>query len=153
MKTVVQILALLLVGYVFWAYGLPWIQSEVGRDRPPVSNPARGRGGECVQMAARAAERLHDEILDRTRALSDDVQWRATAEEVEAAIQQARFACTCKLQSCVASRDALSNLTSIFVAARGDVRSSQSIPLEYSRRYEKANEMLWRAYELAHDDK
>jgi hypothetical protein len=153
MKTVVQVSALLVLGFLFWMYGMPWIQREVGRDGPPVSNPARGPGGECVQMAARAAERLHDDILDGARALQADDQWSAVTEEVENAIQSARFACTCKLQSCIASRDALSNLTSIFVAAREEVRSSQSIPLEHARRYEKANEMLWRAYELARDDK
>jgi hypothetical protein len=153
MKTILQILMVVLLGYLFWAYGLPWIQREVGRDRPPLSNPARGRGGECVQLAARAAERLHDDILDRPHALEDGATRNATAEEVENAIQQARFACACKLQSCIAAREALSSLTSIFVAARDDVRSSQSVPLEYGRSYEQANEKLWRAYELARDDK
>jgi hypothetical protein len=153
MKTVLQILALVIVGYLFWVYGLPWIQREVGRDRPPVSNPARGPGGECVQLAARAGERLHDDILERPRALEDDAEWNATTEEVESAIQEARFACGCRLQSCIAAREALSSFTSIFVAARDEVRASQSVPLEYGRRYEQANETLWRAYELARDDK
>jgi hypothetical protein len=153
MKTILQVLTVVTLGYLFWVYGLPWIQREVGRDRPPLSNPAQGRGGECVQMAARAAERLHDDILDRAHALEDDAQWNAAAEEVESAIQQARFACDCRLQSCIAAREALSSLTSIFVAARDEVRSSQSMPLEYGRSYEQANEKLWRAYELARDEK
>jgi hypothetical protein len=153
MKKILQVLAVVTAVYVFWVYGLPWLQSEVGRDRPPVMNPADGRGGECVQMAARAAERLHDEILERHHALEDDATWNALVEEVENAIQQGRFACDCRLQSCVASREALSSLTSIFVAARDDIRSSQSVPLEYGRSYELANEKLWRAYELARDDK
>ena len=152
MRTILQVLMVVTLGYLFWVYGLPWIQREVGRDRPPVSNPASGRGGECVQAAARAAERLHDDILDRSHALEDAAAWNATAEEVENAIQQARFACDCRLQSCIQAREAVSNLTSIFVAARDDVRSSQSVPLEYGRSYEQVNEKLWRAYELARED-
>jgi hypothetical protein len=140
------------LGYVFWVYGLPWIQREVGRDRPPVSNPAKGPGGQCVQLAARAGERLHDDVLDRPRALADDDQWQATTDEVYGAIQEARFACACRLQSCVAAREALSTFTSIFVAAREDVRSSQSVPLEYGRRWQQGNDMLWRAYEAARDE-
>jgi hypothetical protein len=153
MKTILQVLVVVTAVYLFWVFGLPWLRTEVGRDRPPVMNPAKGRGGECVQTAARAAERLRDDVLDRSHALEDAATWNATAEEVENAIQQARFACDCRLQSCIAAREAVSNLTSILVAARDDARSSQSVPLEYGRRYQRANEMLWRAYELARDDK
>src|SRR5262245_44311206 len=71
MKTVVQISALVLIGYLVWAYGIPWVERAVGRSGPPVSNPAEGQGGACVQAAARASEKLHDDMMERGSALEE----------------------------------------------------------------------------------
>jgi hypothetical protein len=153
MKTVLQILFVVTVGYLFWVYGLPWIQREVGRSGAPVSNPAPGKGGACVQAVARASEHLHDDLLERGRMLEDDAEWNRVVEQVDDALHQARFDCDCRLQSCVQSREALSRLSSIFQATRDQIRTSQSVPLEQGRAYERANEMLWEAYDLARQEK
>ena len=153
MKTFLQILVVVTLGYLFWVYGLPWVQREVGQSRAPVSNPAKGEGGACVQMAARASERLYDDMLDEGRTLQEDAEWGRIAGEVDDAIQQARGACSCKLQSCIASREVLGTLVAIFSAARDEVRTSQSVPFDQGRRYEQANQRLWEAYDLAKDGK
>jgi hypothetical protein len=72
--------------------------------------------------------------------------------EVESELYQARQACSCRLESCVAARGAIATLDAIFSSVRGGgSRTSQSIPLEQGRRYEQANQALWDAYELAKD--
>jgi hypothetical protein len=154
MKKYLQLLVLAALGYAFWVYGLPWVQRQVGQSRPPVSNPARGVGGACVQMAARASEELHDNVLETGRALMDDAAWENVTSELEWSMNQARQACACKLESCALTRQALSTLDSVFSSARGALlRSSQSIPLELSRPYEQANQQLWDAYDLAKEGK
>jgi hypothetical protein len=153
MKTVLQILTVVTLGYLFWVFGLPWLQREVGRSGPPVGNPAKGKGGECVQAVAKASDRLHDDILEHGRMLEDDGEWNRVVEGVDDALHQARFSCDCRLQSCVASREALARLSSVFQATRDQIRTSQSIPLDQARDYERANEMLWEAYDLARDEK
>jgi hypothetical protein len=153
MKTIVQISAAILLGYLFWAYGLPWIQRNVGQSRAPVSNPAEGRGGECVQAAAQASDRLYEDILAAGRELYDDADWGSRTAKVDDLLHQARFACSCRLQSCVAAREAISRLQSLFQEARVQPRASQSVPLDQGRAYEQANELLWRAYDLARDGK
>jgi hypothetical protein len=154
MKTFLQLVVLAALGYAFWIWGLPWVNRQVGQSRPPVSNPARGAGGACVQMAARASEELHDNMLDTGRALMDDAAWDSVANEVEWSMSEARQLCECKLESCVLARQALSTLGTIFSSARGALlRSSRSVPLELSRPYEQANQQLWDAYDLAREGK
>ena len=152
MKTFLQLVVLAVLGYLFWIYGLPWVQRQVGQSRPPVSNPARGEAGLCIQLAARASEELHDNMLEAGRALMDDATWENISEQVDSEIDQAGYACTCKLESCALVRTALSTLEQIFSSARGArLRSSQSVPLELSRPYEQANQQLWDAYDLARE--
>jgi len=154
MKTFLQLVVLAVLGYLFWVYGLPWVHRQVGQSRPPVGNPARGEGGNCVQMVARASEELHDNMLDTGRALMDDASWDSVAEQVDYELDEARSACTCKLESCALARAALSTLEAVFSSARTAlVRSSQSVPLELSRPYEQANQQLWDAYDLAREGK
>jgi len=152
-KTLLQLVVLAALGYALWAYGVPWIQRQVGQSRPPVSDPASGAGGVCVQVAARASEELHDNLLDRARPLIDDASWDEVASEVRWALDQARSTCGCKLESCALARSALTDLTTVYSVARGQFRSSQSIPLELGRQYEKANQQLWDAYHLAREGK
>jgi hypothetical protein len=152
MKTFLQLIVVAALGYAFWVYGLPWVQRQTGQARPPTSSAARGPGGACVQLAARASEDLHDRMLDTSPALMDDASWSSLVDEVDSGLQQARLACACKLESCAAARPALAALDSIFASVRGgQARTSQSIPLEQGRRYESANQQLWEAYELARD--
>ena len=152
MKTFFQLLVVAVIGYFLWVYGIPWVRREVGQSGPPVSNPARGAGGTCVQMAARASEELHDQMLDGERGLMDDATWASIADEVDSLMEQARSTCSCKLESCVLARTALATLASIHSSARGSlVRSSQSVPLELGRGYEQANQQLWDAYNLAQE--
>jgi hypothetical protein len=151
MKTILQLLLLALLGYLIWVYGVPWVRRQAGQTGPPVSGLARGPGGSCVQAAALAAEGLHDRLLDHTRALMDDEAWGELVGEVETAMGDARVACTCKLESCATARQAIASLDWVFTAARDQMRSSQSVPLELGRRYEQANQQLWEAYDLARD--
>jgi hypothetical protein len=154
MKTLLQLVVLAVLGYLFWMYGLPWVNRQVGQSRAPVSSPARGPAGLCVQMAARASEELHDNMLETGRALMDDATWDSVSDQVASEMSQARMACTCKLESCALARTALSTLDGIFSSARGALlRSSQSVPLELSRPYEQANQQLWDAYDLAREGK
>jgi hypothetical protein len=150
MKTLVQLLVLVGLGYGLWAYGIPWIQQQVGQSRPPVSTPARGAGGTCVQLAARASEDLYDRMLDSARPLAEEAEWQTIVDEVDTAMAEARLACGCKLRSCALAREALGLLGVVMSSARGHFRSSQSVPLEMGRQYEQANQQLWDAYELAH---
>ena len=151
MKTLIQLAVLAALGYGLWAYGVPWVQRRVGQARPPVSSPARGAGGACVQTAARASEQLHDQLLDSARPLYDDADWRGVVDGVDSAMQQARVACDCRLESCALARRALSTLSAVLASAQGQFRSSQSVPLELGRQYEQANQQLWDAYDLARD--
>jgi hypothetical protein len=151
MKTWLQLVAVVALGYWLWAYGIPWIRREVGRSSPPVSSPARGAGGTCVQTAARASEELHERMLDSARPLVDAASWREAVDEVDASLQQARQACDCALESCARVRDALAAMSEIFESARAQFRSSQSVPLELARRYEQANQELWDGYDLARE--
>ncbi|HVR29354.1 MAG TPA: hypothetical protein VMS86_07435 [Thermoanaerobaculia bacterium] len=153
MKTLLQLAALVAIGYGLWAYGVPWIQQQVGRSAPPVTRPAPGAGGTCVQVAARAAEELHTRMLDSGRPLIEDRSWVDVTNEVGSALHQARVSCDCKLDSCAQARRALSTLGGVFASARGQFRSSQSVPLELGRQYEQANQELWDAYDLARDGK
>jgi hypothetical protein len=153
MKTFIQLLVVAALGYAFWVYGLPWVQRTVGQSRAPVSNPAPGAGGTCVQAAARASEALFDDMLERGRTLEEDDEWERIASEVDNQFFQARGACRCNLESCAAAAEALSALNGIFEAARSQVRTSQSVPFDQGRRYEQANQRLWEAYELARDGK
>lgn len=151
MKTLLQLLVLAALGYAFWVYGLPWVKRQAGQSRPPISSPAAGPGGTCVQMAARASEGLWDSVLDTNRALMDDAGWERVVAEVESTMFQARLSCDCRLESCATARNAIATLQDILSAAHGRFRSSQSIPLEQGRRYEQANQQLWDAYELARE--
>jgi hypothetical protein len=153
MKTFLQLLVVAALGYAFWVYGLPWVQRTVGQSRAPVSNPAPGPGGTCVQSAALASESLYDRMLESGRSLEEDAEWSRIAGIVDSELFQARGACGCKLQSCAASREALSALTAVFEAVRSQVSASQSMPFDQGRRYEQANQRLWEAYDLAKDGK
>jgi hypothetical protein len=150
MKTFVQLLLLAGLGYALWAYGIPWIQRQVGQSRPPVSSPARGAGGTCVQLAARASEDLYVQMLDSARSLVDEGEWQGIVDEVDSEMVEARTACGCRLRSCALARQALDTLGHVMASARGQHRSSQSVPLELGRQYEQANQTLWDAYDLAH---
>ena len=149
MKTFLQLLVLAAIGYAFWIYGLPWVQRTVGQSRAPVSSPAAGAGGQCVQAAAQASESLHDDLMAEARTLHEDAQWEGLVGGVDDALFAARESCKCKLESCGIARDALADLAFVFDTARVSNRTSQSIPLDQSRRYEKANQTLWEAYDLA----
>jgi hypothetical protein len=153
MKTLVQLVVVAALGYGLWAYGIPWIRREVGRTTPPVSSAVPGAGGACVQLAARASEALHDELLDSARPLMEDDQWEDAVRGVEATLFEASQGCGCALESCAKTRSALVALTSLLSSARGSFRASQSVPLELSRAYEVANQELWEAYDLARDGK
>ena len=148
MKTLLQLLVVAALGYAFWIYGLPWVQRTVGQSRAPVSSPAPGPAGTCVQMAARASESLHDDMMQEGRTLQEDEEWSRIAGAVDSALFQAQGACKCKLESCGQARAALADLNAVFEAARSQ-RSSQSIPFDQGRRYEQANQTLWEAYDLA----
>ena len=153
MKTLLQILVVAALGYAFWIYGLPWVQRTVGESRAPVSSPAAGAGGQCVQAAAQASETLHDDLMAEARALYEDAQWDSLVSRVEDALFTARESCNCRLESCGLTREALADLSFVFDTARVSNRTSQSVPLDQSRRYEKANQTLWEAYDLAKDGK
>jgi len=153
MKTFFQLLVVAALGYAFWIYGLPWVQRTVGQARAPVSNPAPGPGGACVQLVARASESLHDDILDKGRTLEEDAEWSQIESVIDNELFQARGACQCKLESCVAAREAMEAVEAVFELARRHVRTSQSVPFDQGRRYEQANQRLWEAYELARDGK
>jgi hypothetical protein len=149
MKTFLQLLVLAAIGYAFWVYGLPWVQRTVGQARAPVSSPAPGAGGACVQAAARASEKLHDELMETARTLLEDSEWDRIVSGVDDAMFQARESCKCNLESCGVARSALAELSAVFDATRASNRTSQSIPLDQGRLYEKANQLLWDAYDLA----
>src|SRR5262245_58795850 len=149
MKTFLQLLVVVVIGYAFWVYGLPWVERTVGRSQVPVSSPARGAGGACVQSAARASESLHDDLMEEERALLEDAQWNSIVASVDYALSTARAECGCKPESCRLAGGALSELIAVFETARASTRTSQSIPIDLSRRYEKANQTLWEAYDLA----
>jgi hypothetical protein len=151
MKTLAQLVVVAALGYLFWVYGLPWVERQAGQARAPVGSPVRGAGGACVQMAARASHALHDRILDTSRGLLDDASWSRLVDEVGSELHQARSACSCRLESCARSREAIAALDALLSSARAAAgsRTSQSIPLDQSRRYERANQTLWEAYELA----
>jgi hypothetical protein len=154
MKTFFQLLVLAALGYGFWVYGLPWVQRTVGQSRAPVTKPAPGPGGACVQAAALASEKLHDDMLEGGRTLESDEEWRGISKGIADAMYAAREACNkCKLESCAAAREAISALGSVFDAARNQMRTSTSTPLDLGRRYEQANQRLWEAYDLAGDGK
>ena len=153
MKTLLQLLVVVVLGYAFWIYGLPWVQRTVGQARAPVSSPAPGAGGVCVQSAARASESLHDDMMEKGRTLYEADEWNRIAGAVESALFEAQGACKCDLESCELARQALGDLSAVFELARSDLRTSQSIPLDQSRRAEQANQALWEAYELARDGK
>ena len=149
MKTFLQLLVLVALGYAFWVYGLPWVQRTVGQARAPVLSPAPGPGGACVQTAAQASETLHDELMETSRTLVEDSEWDRIVSRVDDAMFQAREACKCNLESCGVARAALGELSAVFDSARASNRTSQSIPLDQGRLYEKANQGLWEAYDLA----
>ena len=152
-KTILQLLVVVVLGYAFWVWGLPWVQRAVGESRAPVSNPAPGAGGTCVQLAARASESLYDEMLEGGRTMEEDAEWSQIASGVDNVLFQARSACECKLESCAAAREVLSALTAVFDVARSQANASQSLPFDQGRRYEQANQRLWEAYDLARDGK
>jgi hypothetical protein len=102
-----------------------------------------------VQLAARASESLHDRMLDSARPLLSDQEWEGVVDEVDSAMAEARAVCGCRLRSCALTRDALESLSLVMSSARGQFRSSQSVPLELGRQYEQANQQLWDAYDLA----
>ena len=105
-------------------------------------------------MAARASESLHDDMLDEGRTLQEDAEWSGSPGRSTTPVQQARGACKCKLESCIASREALAYLVrGLLEPLATRVRTSQSVPFDQGRRYEQANQRLWEAYDLAKDGK
>lgn len=147
-----QLIVIAVAAYLAWAYGMPWVKRFVGRSQAPISDPAPGPGGNCVQMAAQASQKLGDEALTASRGLLDEGEWRRIVDAVDSSLFFADDACRCELESCQEGRSAVSDLRRILEQLEASSPTgSQSAPYELSRDHERINQRLWDARALALD--
>jgi hypothetical protein len=147
MDKIVKLLVFLVVVYLAYSVGLPWIKGLLGSS----SGTLRGDAGEealCVGAAERAVDAF-GERLSRFSPPIDADAWEAAVSRSRDEIAEAERGCGCAYEACREASRALSSLEDMVTDYDGSVRDGRGIPANGARRLEGLYDTLERARTLA----
>lgn len=142
---IVKWLVILVLIYLVWTVGLPWIQNQ----RTSSSSTSESSSdGSCVNFAERASETWGGGIGRFVNPPYDTMAWDSFRGNVESRIRTAESACDCSTSSCDRARDAMRDLRAVVGDVDAAMRNSSSMPYDIVQRQEAIDNRINEARDL-----
>lgn len=132
--------------YVAYTEGLPWLRQQLDQDALVSAGEGPAR---CVGMADRANDIFGDQVGRLSAPGGNADAWAVFVGDVDAAIGQARSACTCKEPSCRTALQAMTELRALLQQLDDRFRDGTARIRNPVERQKKINELLNHARGLA----
>ena len=142
---IVKWVVILVLIYLVWTVGLPWIQKQKG---PAPSSSQSNSDGSCVNFAERASETWGGGIGRFVNPPYDTMAWDSFRGNVESRIRSAESACDCSTSSCDRARDAMRDLRAVVNDVDEAMRSNSSLPSDIVQRQESIDNRINEARDL-----
>lgn len=141
---IVKVLVLIVVLYVAWKYGLPWLQHQQSGGG---TTPAAAQSG-CPAAAARASEAWGSGLHSFVNPPYDLNAWSTFHDDVENKIASAESECSCSGDSCEKARSAMHDLRSLVSELDSSIRNGSPPPSDLPQRQEAIDKQIDEAAEL-----
>jgi hypothetical protein len=142
---IVKWVVILVLIYLVWTVGLPWIQKQKG---PAPASSQSNSDGSCVNFAERASETWGGGIGRFVNPPYDTMAWDSFRGNVESRIRSAESACDCSTSSCDRARDAMRDLRAVVNDVDEAMRSNSSMPSDIVQRQESIDNRINEARDL-----
>lgn len=147
MGRIVKLLVILVILYVAYSIGWPWLQGLLN------STPASLRGNASEEaLCVTTAERTVDAFADRLRRFGPPLDvdaWDEAVSTTQDEIAEAKRGCRCDHDACREAQRALSQLDDMVSDYDGSVRDGRGLPANGARRLESLYDTVERARRLA----
>lgn len=144
MRGLVKLLIVVILVYLAWHVGWPWIQKQMGS-----SSSAASGSMACVDATARATKAWGDGIGRFVNPPVDQNAWSSFRSNVQDRISSAQAECGCSEDSCGKARDALGRLSSLASDLDLSVGTGSPPPSDLAQRQQRVDDALDRARHLA----
>jgi len=145
---VVRIVAVLLVVFVAWKYGVPWLKN-LGKAPATDAATINVGGGSCVAAAEKANDSFGNGIGHFANPPYDVSAWETFRAEVTGNADAADAACSSPTDSCRKARDAMRDLRSLMSDLDSAIRSGAPPSSDIVQRQGAVSEQVDKARELA----
>ena len=129
---------------LLWKFGVPWWKEHMGSS---TQSTAKSSDNSCVAAAQTASERWGSGVT-RFNPPYDVSAWETFRSDVDDRIRTAERKCSCALESCTKTRQALSELRSLLSETDSMVRGNSEPPAGLVQRQEQIDETINAAREL-----
>lgn len=148
MDRIVKLLVVLVVVYLAYSVGLPWLKGLL--DGSPAS--LRGDASEealCAGEAERAVDAFADRLVRFASPPIDAADWEAAVSRSLDEIAEAERGCKCPHEACTEASRALSRLEEMVTDFDDSVGAGRGLPANGARRLESLYDIVGRAKQLA----
>ena len=139
MKSLLKLLALVVLVLLIWKKGIPWWQANHGKS---ASSTTAGAGGSCVELAERASEVWGSGLARFANPPYDLGAWGEFRSRVDVAIAKAESQCNCRDESCTKSHQAMEDLRTLVSECDGSIRGGTSPPSDMVQRQEQIDNTI-----------
>ncbi len=143
MNNALKFIVALVIVAVAWKFGGPWVKEHLGT---PAST-SKSSDNSCVAAAESASERWGSGVT-RFSPPYDVAAWESFRSDVDSRIGTAERKCSCSLDSCVKTRQALSEMRSLLNETDSMVRGNSEPPAGLVQRQEEIDATISAAREL-----
>lgn len=145
MDKIVKLLVLLVVLYVAYSVGWPWLQGLLNRSPMNLGGANSGEESLCVTAAERAVDAFADRLRLFISPPIDVDAWDETVSRSRDEIAEAERGCRCHHDACREAQRALSELDEMVSDYDGSVHDGRGLPANGARRLESLYGIVDRA--------
>jgi len=140
MKSLLKLLALVVLVLLIWKKGIPWWQANHGKSAS--SSTTASAGGSCIELAEHASEVWGSGLAHFANPPYDLGAWGEFRTRVDVAIAKAESQCNCSDESCTKSHQAMEDLRTLVSECDGSIRGGTSPPGDMVQRQEQIDNTI-----------
>lgn len=149
-----QLVILAAAGALFFFKGVPWFKENFRRSPAKETSGKVGIfGSSCVASGERVSESFGSRLGGFVNASADLSAWTEFRTGIEGQIGEAQAACSCSLESCSKTKEALNELRSVVGQLDSAIRGASSPGTGLVMQQEKIDNLLEEAKDLADQGK
>ncbi len=148
MERILKLALVLVLLYLGWTRGLPWLEQRFGGGGGGGGAAGDGEGGRCAAAAEGANDAFAAEIRRFPAPPVDPDAWGEAMATIEGRLDGARSACRCPLDSCARAAEALDEIADLVARFDDGVRGG-GVPLNPARDQVRIERLLGEAKSLA----
>ena len=141
MKRLIQIAVVVLIAYLIWKKGMPWIETHFSGKSAALST-SDAANSTCVELAEHASELWGSGIGRFANPPYDLGAWGEFRTRVDTAIAKADSLCNCDDEACTKSHQAMGDLRTLVADLDGSIRGGSAPPGDIVQRQEQIDNTI-----------